>query len=226
MNKERRKWGFNPIGEKYGKLTVISEAPKRIQPSGQKPRRFICKCDCGKETDVLGLHLVRGRIESCGCICKTKNGESATRLHRKWKSMIERCYPNSINSKNYYEKGIRVCDEWHNNYLAFKKWALENGYKRKLTIDRIDNSKGYYTENCRFITGIENINNRDITLFVIYKGERVAFMPLMRRLNITDETRLGTIRARIKRGHCGDYAIDTPTRKGNYKGFERKKPKP
>jgi hypothetical protein len=211
----RRKRGFNSIGEKYGMLKVISEAPKRIQPSGQSPRRFICLCECGKITDVLALHLIRGRTVSCGCKNKTQGITKNDKVvFDKWRAMINRCKPNAIDSHRYFYRGIKVCDEW-SKFKVFNEWALKNGCKRELHLDRIDNDKGYYPENCRFVETKINHNNRGDTLFVTYKGEKIAFMLLMQKKNIVNSNQR-TIRDRIKRGWNADEAIDKPIKQGNY----------
>ena len=213
--KERRKHGFNPIGQKFGKLEVIKEAERMILPSGQKPRRFICKCECGNETNVLGLHLVRGRISSCGCIQKVLNGESLTPVCRCYKAMKERCGEKYIDAHRYYHRGIKVCQEWQNNYFVFRDWALSNGFKKGLQIDRIDNDKGYEPNNCRFVTNVENVNNRGNTFYVNYKGQKMSFMLIMHDKKIANMHH-ATIRNRIQRGWSADKAIDTPIKKGNY----------
>lgn len=214
MNK-RRKWRFNPIGETYGNLTVISEAERMRLPSGQKPRVFICRCICGTEKQVLGLHLVRGRITSCGCINRTMNGESQTPIGRCYKGMKDRCSPTYSERHIYFDKGIRVCEEWDKDYFAFREWALENGFKKGLQIDRIDNSKGYQPDNCRFVENLINVNNRDITFYVTYKGNKEAICLLLRRLNKLQH--YTAITQRIKRGWEHDKAIDTPIKTGAYK---------
>jgi len=80
-----------------------------------------------------------------------------TRLYRAWQNMKWRCLnPNTINYHRYGGRGIIVCKEWKNSYLNFKKWAVSNGYKDGLSIDRIDNDKGYSPINCQWITRVEN----------------------------------------------------------------------
>lgn len=211
----RRKRLTNYLGERFGKLIVIGEAERKILPSGQKPRVLICRCDCGKETTVLLLHLVRQRIKSCGCITKVLNGESLHPICRAWKSMRERCRPDYSDRHLYYEKGVRVCTEWE-DYFVFKKWALQNGFRNGLVLDRIDGNKGYSPENCRFVTTKVNSNNRCDTFFVNYKNEKIAFMLLIEKLKIPLK-HVGAIRGRIARGWEHNAAIDTPIQKLNYK---------
>lgn len=201
--------------EIFGLLSVIKESERRILPSGQKVRQINCKCDCGVIKDVLLVHLIRGKIKSCGCLHKTKLGESNTQIHRRYKTMIERCYPNAINHRNYFDRGIKVCDEWVKDYFAFKKWAIENGFMPNLTIDRIDNSLGYSPENCRFISAKENCNNRRNTQIVNYKCKDYPITELFDLLGIKERHR-HSIRCRLIRGWNVENAFDTPIKQGNY----------
>lgn len=79
------------------------------------------------------------------------------RLYRTWIDMKQRCHnPNNKAYPRYGGRGITVCDEWRNDYAAFEAWAISNGYKDNLTIDKIDNDKGYSPDNCQWITQSEN----------------------------------------------------------------------
>ena len=146
-------------GRRFGRLTVLS----RAENSGSGKARWLCRCDCGKRTVVLGSHLNDGHTQSCGCLglehateAKIKHGESKTRLYRIFLAMHNRCERPSVKAyERYGGRGIRVCDEWK-NYEAFASWAHANGYKEELSIDRIDNDNGYSPENCEWITRSEN----------------------------------------------------------------------
>lgn len=107
--------------------------------------------------------------------------KNQNRLNRIYGNMKSRCYnPKTQHYADYGGRGITVCDEWLNKekvktatkgWLAFEKWALENGYADNLTLDRIDNRKGYNPENCRWVSMKEQSNNTRRNYFVTYKGK-------------------------------------------------------
>nr|DAH21853.1 MAG TPA: PROTEIN/DNA Complex catalytic motif, Helix-turn-helix DNA [Caudoviricetes sp.] len=154
-------------GQKFGRLTVIERCER---PKGRKSKEafWLCKCDCGNESTLSGYELRSGNTKSCGCYHKErtsqlhlKHGYYGTRLYRIYYKMKERCYkPSNDNYKYYGGLGITICDEWLNDFSAFAKWSIENGYDEKLTIDRKDNTKGYSPDNCRWITIQEQQRNR------------------------------------------------------------------
>lgn len=103
-------------------------------------------------------------------ICK--HGESFTRLHRIWDNMKARCFnPNSDDYDRYGGRGISICAEWGNDYAAFSAWAHANGYDETLTLDRIDNNKGYCQENCRWVSRKVQANNTRNCVFYDFRGE-------------------------------------------------------
>lgn len=153
-------------GQKFGRLTAI-------KPMGRRGTyiAWFCQCDCGGKTIVSSGHLRTGHTKSCGCL-HTLHNESQTNLYALWRGMIKRCtYPKSPNYKYYGERGIKVCSEWEADYLIFKEWALKNGYKAGLSIDRIDNNKGYCPDNCRWTTFKEQGANKRNNILWTYNGE-------------------------------------------------------
>ena len=79
---------------------------------------------------------------------------------------------------NPYYKNVKMCEEWEEDFTAFRNWAIENGYKPELTIDRIDNSKGYSPDNCRWVTYKKQANNRRTNVIVQYDGKELTLSEL------------------------------------------------
>lgn len=208
---------FIKNGSKFGKLTVVKELPAKRLPSGQTNRTFLCKCDCGNTTEVRLLHLVRGRIKSCGCLVGLTgtHGDFGKPLHTIWRGMKNRGSKYHSESHLYYDRGVRVCEEWQNSYPAFRDWALLNGYKDGLQIDRRNNDKGYTPDNCRFVTPLVQANNRRCTIRVKYKGEERSFSMVLHEQGKHEH--YATILSRIRRGWDAQEAIDKPIRQGNYR---------
>ena len=120
-------------GQKFGRLTVLKRAENYISPNGGKRAQWLCKCECGKEVVVLGKNLRKGLTRSCGCFQKERLSEistvhkaTGTRLHNEWRAMKARCnIPSCSNYEYYGGRGIKVCDEWINDFEAFKQWAIK-----------------------------------------------------------------------------------------------------
>jgi len=162
---------INLLNKKFGRLLVIKDLNKTKNESAI----WLCKCDCGKLTEVRSRCLKFGKTKSCGCLLKEawrkiglshiKHGDKTTknpaRLYIIWISIKDRCFnPKEPAFKYYGGRGITICPEWKNNYLAFKKWALSIGYENNLTIDRIDNNGNYEPTNCQWLTKRENTKKR------------------------------------------------------------------
>ena len=99
------------------------------------------------------------------------HGYYGTRLYRIWIAMRSRCYSEKNESyKDYGGRGISVCDEWLNSFVAFMQWSLSSGYQENLTIDRIDTDGNYCPENCRWATRKEQANNKRNTLYITFEG--------------------------------------------------------
>jgi len=141
----------------------------------------------------------------------TKHYESKTKLFERWASMQGRCKPTHKQSKYYFDKGIKVCDEW-DSFIVFKEWAINNGFSDELQLDRKDNNKGYYPENCRWVIPIINNSNRDITVFVEYEGEKMPLALLRLKLN-WDKKYYRNIQDRISRGWTLKNAMELPIKK-------------
>ena len=144
-----------------------------------------------------------------------KHGLSNTRLHRIWHSMYCRCYYKSTNQyKNYGDRGIKVCEEWKHmqGFINFYNWAISNGYKETLTLDRIDNNKGYCPSNCRWITPKEQSNNRRNNVYYTFNGETKTSKQWCELYNISQTT----LSDRLKRGWTLEQALTIST-KGNHR---------
>jgi hypothetical protein len=202
-------------GDKFGKLTILKELHRVRLPSGQLNRVFECQCDCGNIKQIRLVHLRNDKIKSCGCIQGERHYSSKTKLYGVWRSMNQRCYKSyATHAESYRNKGISVCKEWRESYLSFKQWAQEAGYREGLQIDRIDNDGNYEPSNCRFITREININNREITVKVLYKGELHVLIELLRSKGLVDK--YSNVKARLKRGWGVEDAVDTPSKNGKY----------
>lgn len=195
-------------GERYGHLTIIKEADRIKTPSGQTNRVFKCKCDCGNIKKVRLAHLRHGRIKSCGCYSRALNGKSDTPIGKSYRAMRYRCSPSYFESQYYHERGIKVCQEWLNDFSLFEKWAKNNGFKKGLQLDRIDNDKGYSPDNCRYVDSITNANNTRRTIYIDYKGEGISLKLLLREKGLFKH--FAAIYSRIKRGWNPEKAVDTP----------------
>lgn len=187
-------------GKRFGRLVAVSFHHRIERKDGRGYRYFwLFRCDCGKEI-VLERN---GKAKSCGCLHKEtcgnlfrKHGYRNHSLYKKWTSMKERCYNKKEKSyKNYGGRGIKICGEWRNSFLSFYNWAMENGYKENLTIDRIDNNGNYEPSNCRWVDCKTQANNRRNSINITYNGETKTLKQWCDSLKLNYQL----VRQRIKR---------------------------
>jgi len=125
-------------------------------------KMWVCEClVCGRTFDAPGSQVMRGAIRSCGCL-HFKHGLHNSHTYFAYRNMLDRCYnPKAINYHKYGAKGVTVCDEWKR---SFENFIADMGIKPKdKSLDRIENSKGYSLENCRWATRSEqNLNRKNV----------------------------------------------------------------
>ena len=180
---QKKQWNKNNYeditGMRFGSLTVIRRLLDDEMVSKRTP--WLCVCDCGKMVHENAYKMQHGAIVSCGCKKHTrladntrKHGMTNNRIYYIYNSMKERCNLSSNrNYSKYGARGISVCDEWNDKdgFCKFYEWALSNGYKDNLTLDRIDNNGNYEPSNCRWVSNIEQQNNKRNNIFVDMNGE-------------------------------------------------------
>ena len=153
----------NLLGQRFGRLVVIDEAPN----SANSSTLWCCKCDCGNEMITRAANLKSGHVKSCGCFRReviakrsTSHGGSNSRIYGIWRKMIARCEnQKNENYRRYGARGVRVCAEWH-DFTNFRDWAEKAGYTDMLSIDRIDVNGDYEPSNCRWADAKTQSNNR------------------------------------------------------------------
>lgn len=178
---------FNDLtGKQFSNLTVLS-------PVGVRNGRhyFQCLCACGKMVEVPGSGLSNGHNKSCGCLrteriskIKFSHGDAGKPEYMIFQSIMARCTnPNNAAFDNYGGRGIKVCDQWLNNYTNF----ISDMGKRPSpshSIDRRDNDKGYSPENCRWATLKEQANNKRTNRIITYNGESLTLSQWSDRIHI------------------------------------------
>lgn len=160
-------------------IKCLREVEPYVSPGGQVVARYEFECPrCEKLFIARGCHIRSGRTKSCGCLRdalaterivlqSTKHGHYNTRLYKKWNAMCQRAISQYSSSSYgaYADHGIEVCEEWR-VFEAFERWALSNGYRDGLSLERIDNAKGYCPENCIWIDPRLQAENRSTTVYL------------------------------------------------------------
>ena len=156
-------------GKRFERLLVVAE----FKNLTSRHTYYKCLCDCGNTKNIRKDNLLKGMTISCGCYgaeqrrkATTKHGMSKQtqnyhKLYSVWDGMKQRCTnPNHAEYRRYGGRGVTVCNEWKNSFIDFYNWAMTNGYKENLSIDRINNDGNYEPSNCRWATALMQANNR------------------------------------------------------------------
>lgn len=190
-------------GQKFNHLTVIKldhiedrVYNSKYEKSGKRTLHmefYLCKCDCGKETVVEKSHLRKkvDATESCGCIIGTHHMSHQNRIYDIWTGIRKRCFTSTeanVDYKNYGGRGIKMCDEWEKDFVSFYNWAMANGYRDDLTIDRIDVNGNYEPSNCRWATKNEQAKNRRGVYKLFYKGKEMFVDDISKETGLKHKT--------------------------------------
>jgi hypothetical protein len=173
---------------------------------------FECS-NCGKIFTAREDAVKRGSYKGCGCLRhnppKNKRHDEATAktpLYKRWALIKSRCNESNDTHRDvYFSRGIKVCDEWL-VYENFRDWALNNGFQKNLTIDRIDNSKGYLPDNCRWITAKEQGRNKRNNIIIEFNGQRLCLSAWAEKYGLNRYT----LKGRIEREWGIEKALTTP----------------
>lgn len=208
-------------GQKFGKLTI------KCKYGVSKGRHIIysCICDCGKEKEILGIHLKSKKIVSCGCYRKEINSQiikhgcnrvgKRTGCYQSWADMKNRC--SNINHDfwlDYGGKGIKVCDRWK-NFINFFEDMGERPENH--SIERIDRDGNYCPENCIWADIITQSNNRSDNIIIEHQGKKQTLTQWSKELNFPYET----LRARLKRGWSEEKTLTEPLRANKGKIYDK-----
>lgn len=214
----------NYLYTKIGRLYLSDFYIDYIPNKKNKVVIFKCICDCGNIINKPMSKFTNNSqvLNSCGCLHKdilikrnkqtaTYNGESKgeyKRLFGIYRKMIYRCEDKNDDAYKYYgERGIKICKEWREDYFAFKKWALNNGYNNELTIDRIDVNGDYKPENCRWVDYYVQANNKTNNHYITYNNRTQTLAEWCRELN------LDYFRTKARLNTCGmtvEQAFELP----------------
>ena len=179
---------YNLKGKRFDKLTVI----KKIGLNKHNEILWECVCDCGEKILKTSFALRTSNNNQCKkcannqIALKNKKYELySIRLRKIYTNMKSRCYNPNVKSYHLYgERGIKVCDEWLHSYITFQNWAVKNGYKEDLTIDRIDNNGNYEPNNCRWVDRRVQANNRKSNFYITFNNKTDTLANWCNKLNL------------------------------------------
>jgi len=199
------------LGKQFTYLTVIS-AEGVINGRSQ----WRVRCVCGVERVLQGKSLNRGHYKSCGCKTgelisnsNTKHGMSHHNFYAVWDTMIARCHrPSHKSYKNYGAVGIQVCERWKRSFINFRDDMLPS-YIKGLQLDRIDGTKGYSPDNCRWVTPTQQARNTRLNVLINTSKGSMCISEAAETFNIGNTT----ILYRIAAGWPEDKLLITPDKR-------------
>ena len=182
-------------GKKFGKLTAIKLDHIERTKTGTV-HYWLYRCDCGNEKVIRKGEVSQGGSQSCGCFLKEsvqkrskKHGQSHLRLYHIMHDMKQRCLnPNNKNYKHYGARGITIYKDWLDNFDSFYNWAINNGYKENLTIERINFNGNYEPNNCKWILLNEQSKNTRRTRFITVNNETYCLGDWAKKFNMKYNT--------------------------------------
>ena len=204
-------------GRRFGRLYVLKREGTHVSPGGSKKALWLCVCDCGNLTTTRTRELKGGHTQSCGCLqrertsmASKKHGMRHERLYHSWIDMKQRCQnPNNSRYDDWGGRGIEVCPEWRDSFEAFRDWALANGYRDDLTIERKDVNGHYCPENCCWITKEQQQRNKRNNRIITYNGKTQTLQQWADELGMHETTLL----YRLKKEWTLEKALTQPVRK-------------
>ncbi len=207
-------------GQRFGRLVVIKMDSKK---DGRY--RWLCKCDCGNTSVIQVTSLRTGKTQSCGCFGKeirmwamsTRNG--STKKNRDeytcWCRMIRRCTDRENEFyENYGGRGITVCDRWTREADGWNNFLKDMGPRpsKELSLDRIDNNKGYYPNNCRWATRTQQQRNKRNTVKITYNGKTMCVVEWAEEIGVSYKC----LMQRLRKGWSITRALTTPAEERIY----------
>lgn len=165
-------------GDRFGRLVVISRAPRSTNP--KEGKRWLCQCDCGSPTRIVRqISLTKGLTLGCGCVGRehrinnnTRHGLARSAEYSIWSNMLQRCEnPNDKAFNRYGGRGITVFEGWKD----FKNFITDMGPRPKgMSLERKDNNDGYNPDNCKWATRAEQARNKRSNRYVIFEGQEMV----------------------------------------------------
>lgn len=201
-------------GQRFGRLVALGP----IGRNKNKSIVWLCVCDCGNEHRAIGHGLVSGATKSCGCVQKEKlirrnttHGMTYSSVYRAWAAMVTRC--TNSNQKGFSDYGGRgiTCGEWQRDFQSFHDHvsALPHCGEKGYSLDRIDNSLGYFAGNVRWATNLEQCHNKRNNHLITYEGKTMCISAWEDEIGVNR----GVLSHRINAGWDLERAFTTPVKK-------------